>query len=1018
CYTGTLKPSTNVTFDQIGLQEGTYKSGKFTPSSSGVTVAFGSYSTTLSFTGDAYAGESGKLIFSSVTGSKGTLELNGQEVTVNGKVTLLALKDSTGNASLTAADAVTITDVDAKDSLAISTQKAMTLTNIDSGTVTLHTWFSKSKQTQLKINGSIDDSATVTIVPYEYNADTAMTVDYAVANLLVAEDATPVATQKLAVLPMASTQNITIRLNDAADAYDCQLIKYSSGLYMAAADAQLAVRVTGYGTDSTYKTATYQAEFLSWAAAVSEINSIGDKSAYYRIELLCDLGIRDVTDALDDDVDSYYKYLKDEEYSILKLIPLSSLAMPSKAAEVTVTSGLAEGEPAMIFFAPTTLSLGCNTVFENVGLFAVKSSEGWYYGTSYSIKAGNYSLTEKDLVGEVDFGFSKVALLNGNSTLDNRRATLSGSSKGSYLLEQGTPATTGDSYYNQGYYYDTYSTKSTVPLLSSSTKLSGFDTVQLQGDTIGIFSSISGVGTLRLADDTALNLSDSALSVKNLYLEAGSSLEAKSVTITAEGELLADSAISCANGAFSAKTLSMTAASIEAKNVTVSGTTTLNGGRIAAGTETIGDGQIKLANVLIAGADNYLEAKQDKNGNSLLSVTGTVALAESVTAADNEWYGITIGLLYNNRSAFAQLCEGMTLLAAAKAESGWFSPAYDYTYQVDETTISVDRMGVENDSRKLYKSGSQIKYGTSSNMEVALRTLEENGILLAESQYLTFEEAVSAIGSLANTKAYYEIALQDDVEITNTKGAYTTLTLPTKAAKVTVSGKDAYSIQFSGNVTLRCNTEFAGVDLQSMKNGVETTKSIAVGNYTLTANGMGDDISAISGSSSKGVLTVESDLEVSGNVSSLRSLEISGSATLRATGNVNVYQICFLEGDSSACLRTEGTLKATLIYNEYGNGVIQKYADSTMTVKGATLNKVLTTLVNNEADTPLMIELLDEGAAGTAVLTDANLSQTLEGYQVTAGESSTWNIFANGTKLTLRSLETTSADAGNTADAA
>ncbi|MCD8097166.1 MAG: CAP domain-containing protein [Lachnospiraceae bacterium] len=732
-YTGTLKPSVDLTFKNIMLAEGKYQNKQFTDSEC-VTIAFGSYSTTLTFAADAGVSAN---TFSSVTGTKGTLVLNGQEVTVKGNVSLLTLQNNgSADASLTATGSVTITNVDAgTKTLKITTPKALTLTQVNGGNVELHSMFNVSNQTQLKISGVIDSSATVKIVPYAYNAQakmtTAMTMDEARAMFVSADETKPAATKMLAVLTKASPDRITIDPSDDTDgtfASQYQFTKYASGLYMVDADTQMLVQVTGYGDDETYTTKNYQAKFLSWANAVSEINNIGDKNAYYKIELLGNLGVSVVTD---EDVIAEYEYYgySSEDSELWEFVPLTAMAMPSKAAEVTVTSGITDSEgnaeSAMVFFTPTTLTLGCNTVFENIGLFAVKkytySGNSYYYSNSYSINAGSYNLTETGMINLAEFYYSDDPwIINGDSYYSGTRSAITGSAKGSYTFEL------EENY--ELYYYAT-----------PATKISGFGIVNFdsKGDyttEIDVPGGITGVGTLNLAEYTSLYTEDKALSAKYLTMDTRSILTAKSVSVTVEGNqaessnifcengsfaaknlsmtnafisstgasisadaVLNGSSLDCGNGAFTAKTLTLTNSIIDnAKNVTVTGTTTLNCSTITAGTETVGDGKISLANVVIGADNNTLVAKQDKNGSSLLTISGTITAAEGYTKRDDS---LVIGLRYNDDSAAVTLHSGLVLLTAAKADSSWFVNYFNS--DSNESVAIKDYVSV---------SGKQIKY--------------------------------------------------------------------------------------------------------------------------------------------------------------------------------------------------------------------------------------------------------------------------------------------------------------------
>ena len=235
-------------------------------------------------------------------------------------------------------------------------------------------------------------------------------------------DAKPENYKKLANITKASMQNITVLGKDMEAgfaAYDnaynedetqVYLYKYEKGLYLT--DVGPLVKVTGYEAPEenteAYRDedARYQAEFLTWDQAVKEIDAIGNTKRYYKIELPKNIGA------------------SMDEMEVTS--PIGTVSMPSKAAEVKITSE--DGETNGIFFTGTTITLKCPTVMENVGFTCVKKYgkgiETYYDTVNYTMNVGNFKLTQQNMVTK--FG-----------GMDTTPYTITGSSKGVFELLSG-----------------------------------------------------------------------------------------------------------------------------------------------------------------------------------------------------------------------------------------------------------------------------------------------------------------------------------------------------------------------------------------------------------------------------------------------------------------------------------------------------------------------------------------------------------------------------------------------------
>ncbi len=1100
CYTGTLTPRCDVCFENILLTEGSYNSKTgFTPSYS-VTPTLGSYTYTLTFaegtatlTDESETDEeiqAADLVFSYVSGSKGTLSVEGLDVYVKKQVSVGTLdleEDSSGNASslyavsyvtatnlqlddasLSADSYITITNlsVQGTDS-SITTYKAMKLTTLsaveeeeneeNSGeetenatpVVRLYTGFTASTKstTQLTISGTVSGVA-VEIVPYLYDSTDksyhAMTADEAAA-LNIAEGETPTSYDKIAVLTKASTENISVLMVDssAADsnsltftkaAYEAEaaedgeetmtaysLYKYDGGLYLT--DQEMAVRLLGY-EDSEMSEVVYQADFLDWDQAVKEIDRIADTGAYYEMLLMTDVGSISSPKATlsmptkaaavciapyEENASESEEQTTGEEETLTEEAQTADSGTEAESEDDdccdTVTAELSVNY--YFFFTGTTLTLRCDTTFESVGLIALKktTSSGVtsYSSTTFNITGSSWDLVLNALPGSVSS--------EDGTTYESLVGTVSGSAKGSFTFYQGD----GDS-----------------PLTAVATKLTNFGTVSFYNElsslnALEISGSLSGVTNLNLYGGVELNVSGGALTATNLTM--------------LKGEYLSGGSLS-------------------AKNITCTGTVTLESATISVGTDTAGDGIVKLGTIVCLDYDNQIFAKQNSSGVSQLTITGQVSYGEEETAdstdteetdSSTETDGtdsstdtdssvgaaIQVGLYYNNSaSQFAQLYDGMTLLTASKAYVSWFEPYYTTSYtttsgedgeEMNTTTVENAGMGASTSGYGLVKSGSLIKYTDTSGMEVRLHYLETADDVSSEigsTLFATFEEAVTEINSLSRyqtgTKVYenYEIELLNNVEIGNTanNGSYSTLTLPTKAGSVRIySDDEQYTIYYAGTLTLRCNTEFDNVALSPMKAvnkvGVATAAAWSLGAYTLTLN----DVSTMD---ADGNTLVSS---VTGSTNS--ELQLQGDTGLSVSGKVSVYQIRFTEEDaeddssltvlsggtdcSEPVLGVDGTLTVTLIYLD-GNvmPVIEKPESSTFTLNGASLDvdgdgekeNASVIISGEDDDITLTITLLTEAiTAGTQVLSCKYLD--LDHYTVKDEPGFTYNTYQSGNYL-------------------
>lgn len=948
-YTGSLKASCNVKFENILLTEGKtdknaddgfVENGTITPAPSGnYTISFGKKVFTYQDSVDVSITKN-TINVNAVNSTKGGLEFHGNNVVGTSAISIGNLVLCEG-AKLQTAGKVTVTDLlaDGNAFNRLVSDSALAITNIgkkddEAGNVYIASNFTKITKegtfgnSQLTVSGLIDNVN----VKLEYKCYNLAKKEYeamnagAFSSLVMKSDAKPDAYKKLATVPKASLDWITVVGSDVQyGAYNhndvnvqTYLYKYETGLYLT--DLIPTVLVKGYAASTedeeiyTNENLCYQAEFLTWDQAVKEIDKINNNKWYYKIVLLDSIGYS---------IDNTGKKVVNK--------PLGTVAMPSKAAEVWITSQ--DGEGNGIFFTGTTLTLKCNTCMEDVGFTCVKkygSGTNTYYApVTYAMSIGNYKLSQEDMVNSF-MGMSTVPY------------TVSGSTKGIFELTT-----------------DIAETRE--------------------------FAAIKGMNEF-VADYTSA-----------LQPDGGND----NFTVDCSGEL-------------NVKNLTVSNSTVSAKNITVSTLTTLDEAALQAGDTAKNDGKMNLKDIRLVDNGNELRAEQNSSGNSQITISGTVTVADNAQPDALEDGTLEITLYYNNYKKGnnfqkpAQLYNAMILCSAQKVASDLFKPAY--TLVTDGVTAK-NGMGKENDSYGLYKSGKNICYGKKEDTREVVLQIGESGM---STYFASFEEAVKEIDSLslykdpnAKTKIYedYTIEVLSDVEIGNAKknNSYSALTLPAKAGQLTIDG-NAYSLSFSGNITVRCNTEFADISLYPIKNikgeAVKTTANYAIGNYALTFdNVISTDVSGtslfgkISGSSKNGTLKLAAGAEdyaygISiSELSGLKEVVLEDNTELHVDKNCNLYQVTFESGTS--VLSVDGTLATTLINAENAAkakgvyGIIRKPLASKMTVNGLYEDRdkdkikeyYSLSFPQGEEEGQIQIDVVGSPCpAGTLVLTGKNLN--------------------------------------------
>ena len=652
-YTGTMKTSVGLIFENIILTEGTVNGTTFTPSYAVTPVTSGK-NTEINFMGTVSTlkkdnTQTADLTFTSVSGN-GIVVIHGGNVDVAGgvaanrfvmnnsgtisvgkdvKVTEMVIAD---NAVIEAKGKFTSKTVRVLDrvtneelSAVIDADGAIALTDIygddyDDG-LRIVTNRTATNESQLTISGEIAGTwvdVAMNVLDSATGEYREMTTADAAALLVTEENAVPVKTQKIATAPKASTELYVVTYEQIDEEGNKDWVyfgelpnenpyeepdwittyKHDGGMYITNLPALL--NVYGYSEDSEY-----YAYFMSWEQAVKEIDKLGNKNAFYDIRLE-----RPVGQNLDG-----------------TLNPIKNLTLPSKAAGVGVCGG-------NIYFTGTKITPKTLTEIYDAGLYAVKA-----------VKEDGMTLYES-VTYDVNIGNNMVAFGNIYSWSDgyeNKPGTISGSKKG-YLA----------------FYRDVENDANETV----ATMIKGVGTVEFINwyqDTeepwinYVVTKGISGVQNLILQPYTFLGAYEGDISVKDVYADR---------------------------------------ADMYAKNITVSGTIEMSDTGLSAGTETIGDGAIKLKDVVL-NSKCGIYGKQDKNGKSLIQITGNVSTGAEYEG-DTEGL-LQVGVFYNNDSGWVPLSNKLVLLTAPKADASWFT--------------SADAMGGILDGYGVYKLGKVIYYG-------------------------------------------------------------------------------------------------------------------------------------------------------------------------------------------------------------------------------------------------------------------------------------------------------------------
>ncbi len=210
--------------------------------------------------------------------------------------------------------------------------------------------------------------------------------------------------------------------------------------------------------------------------------------------------------------------------------------------------------------------------------------------------------------------------------------------------------------------------------------------------------------------------------------------------------------------------------------------------------------------------------------------------------------------------------------------------------------------------------------------------------------YPSLDDAVAAIDTIKDRNAEYTIVVLRDLG-SETKPV--TFKLPTYSAGITVVGVDdgtgSYkTINYSNRIDLRTPTTLRNLSLSGFavkKNvGVETPYDIAAGGNNLTIDNVVGKVKSVTGNN-KNKLTIENEgPEFTGNIGSFAEVLLNHNVTVNVAGTFSAGKLVF--GDDGR-LDVKGAVTVTDIENNSGTLVVYKNPTNkkpNLTVKGLITN--------------------------------------------------------------------------------
>lgn len=392
-------------------------------------------------------------------------------------------------------------------------------------------------------------------------------------------------------------------------------------------------------------------------------------------------------------------------------------------------------------------------------------------------------------------------------------------------------------------------------------------------------------------------------------------------------------------------------------------------------------GKMTVTNIDVAvEAGSYIGVKQTtKTLLPMFTLNGNVTLNENATPLAVKLYQPTASI--ENPLEITTGYKNVTLVIAPKESADRFV-AWPFTKE----NITENTEEVTSENLVAYKTvKNEVINGNKAEMVIRIVRTQQGSQVIAETYAKSFDEAVTIINNANDKKASYRMELlrgnSENPLLTTKNGTIIgKLTLPSKAAKVTIAGVNENSaIAYKGSLVANCDTVFDNVILleDNEKNNVSVSYG---GAYELAftdrvSSEYGQDVLRLkSVKVSKGILSLDhATVYVTGALSA-KDLEIVGESVLAVDGKINVTNVLG-SGSSRAGLLLENYFSTKNVTQLTINGNISDVA----------LNLV-SFLYEKETDTYYAVTEAAVAGKQLAVMPKASTDSIMLGYRNEAGD--------------------------------
>lgn len=447
---------------------------------------------------------------------------------------------------------------------------------------------------------------------------------------------------------------------------------------------------------------------------------------------------------------------------------------------------------------------------------------------------------------------------------------------------------------------------------SSNTYVKDVKAANLGGKALELLNSSAEFTTVSGAAGSRLFVLGAGKSENELTVAKDLTVEAVSFNNTV---VKVGGKLTITNAAWTASIVEV-AGAVNVKNTLTMGNATLDG-----------NGKITLNNLIshddknkICYADNQkniltitgnISAGSGYSGDTQIDSDGMVVHENGIARIRKAAIDISVKSLEGNYS------QNVLLLNAEKAASGWFVVGSVYAASGERIQIT----------HLTHKDGKAIKCNSVAKQAVVLESYDqEAGAWIYNGGFETLQEAFSEIDRLAEVQKKYMVTITDDQGQTAVTTTSKALTLPTKAAEVTVAGRigeteEKAVLSYKGGLTLKCN-----VILKNLTFNPDVAKAqIALGNYSLKLKDCevadGKSIGKVSGSGvtkdSQFIFESPELKMLEGELSNIAVLSLVGS-DLHVKGKIAAGQLQM----GSNTLEAEDAVTITNILNKDGNGTL------------------------------------------------------------------------------------------------